>query len=263
MQVTIEHKKELKTVNVSKMVHNGDGNTKTRKHGVEYLTGGLSMSPKTSGNTGVDMCTDSSPACVAGCLNETGLATIFDSIQIARKAKTAFFVANPIDAKSMIIRDIYRLNKKAKKEGKLLAVRLNMFTDVVWEREFPEVFKEFPDVQFYDYTKHSERFYKGYRLPENYHLTFSRSEKNARKVDNVLKRGGNVAAVFHNPGSFTGNRAGKQVLPEVWNGYSVIDGDISDMRFEDGENVIVGLKLKAANTKKRENIIKSGFSIGC
>jgi hypothetical protein len=48
----------------------------------------------------------------------------------------------------------------------------------------------------------------------------------------VLAKGGNVAAVFY-----------KQ-LPEHYSGYDVVDGDLSDLRFLDSKNTIVGLKAK-------------------
>lgn len=248
-----------KNVKVTKMVQDGDGNTKTRKHGEEYITGGMSLSPKRAGGL-EDICTSSSPACVAGCLNETGLGTIFESIQIARKAKTVVWLLARQAAKELIIKDVARLQRKADKQGKKLAVRLNMFSDIIFEREFPEVFTTFPNVQFYDYTKHAERFYSSHKLPENYHLTFSMSEKNHRKAMGILKRGFNVAIVFHNEGKFSGSRASNQVLPKQYKGFRVYDGDKSDMRFDDDKNVVVGLKLKASNNKKRGNIIKSGFS---
>jgi hypothetical protein len=47
-----------------------------------------------------------------------------------------------------------------------------------------------------------------------------------------LQHGINVAVVF----------AG--CLPETWHGYRVVDGDRSDLRFLDPQNVIVGLKTK-------------------
>jgi hypothetical protein len=38
-------------------------------------------------------------------------------------------------------------------------------------------------------------------------------------------------------------------LPEVWNGYKVINGDLYDVRFKDEKNVIVGLKYKQVRNK--------------
>ena len=104
---------------------------------------------------------------------------------------------------------------------------------------------EFSNVQWYDYTKIQARMmrYLEGKMPSNYHLTFSKSENNWDKCLEVLKHGGNVAAVFNK-------------LPETFMGYDVIDGDKSDLRFLDPFNVIVGLKAKGMARKD-----KSGFVI--
>ena len=84
-----------------------------------------------------------------------------------------------------------------------------------------------------DYTKRFKamlRFCAG-NMPSNYHLTFSTSESNWEQCLEVLKAGGNVAAVFDK-------------LPESYAGYTVINGDESDWRPMDQKNVIVGLKAK-------------------
>jgi hypothetical protein len=60
----------------------------------------------------------------------------------------------------------------------------------------------------------------------------------------VLAAGGNVAVVFR--GS----------LPETFKGYKVVDGDLTDLRFADEKNVVVGLTQKG-QAKKDE----SGFVV--
>ena len=68
-------------------------------------------------------------------------------------------------------------------------------------------------------------------LPSNYHLTFSRTEENHNHLNckNVLNRGGNIAVVF------------RKNLPEYFEGYKVVNGDLHDLRFTDPKNVVVGL----------------------
>jgi hypothetical protein len=130
--------------------------------------------------------------------------------------------------------DILLLIKKAKAEGKTPCVRLNGTSDLGWEGLAKSIMEEFSDVQFYDYTKvlpRMKRFCEG-KFPKNYHLTFSRSECNWEDCKIVLSLGGNVASVFY------------KVLPDNYEGYKVIDGDLSDLRFLDDKNVIVGLKAK-------------------
>ena len=81
-----------------------------------------------------------------------------------------------------------------------------------------------------------QRFLNG-ELPSNYHLTFSCSETNEKIAKIVLQLGGNVAVVFRNQ------------LPETWNGYKVINGDESDLRFLDKQGVVVGLIEKGLPKK--------------
>ena len=71
------------------------------------------------------------------------------------------------------------------------------------------------------------RFLDG-KLPENYHLTFSRSEDtDTNQIREFCDRGGNVAVVF------------RDHLPEHWRGVKVINGDTTDLRFQDEQGVIV------------------------
>ena len=126
-----------------------------------------------------------------------------------------------------------------------------MRLDIGWELikvNGLNIFEMFPDVQFYDYCKSPKRmlnFIDG-KLPPNYHLTFSRSEKNWETCLIILACGGNVAAVF------------RDKLPKKYMGYRVIDADKNDLRFLDPKNVICGLVAKGKKGRKD----KSGFVIG-
>ena len=69
-------------------------------------------------------------------------------------------------------------------------------------------------------------------LPRNYHLTYSLNEDNRAHAFEILRKGGNISAVFR-----------KEVLKK-YNGFRVIDADETDLRFTDPRNVICGLKAK-------------------
>ena len=71
----------------------------------------------------------------------------------AKAWKTLLWLYCPDLFKAMLIREIGILENRARKQGLIPGVRLNGSSDVVWERSFPEVFKRFPGVTFYDYTK--------------------------------------------------------------------------------------------------------------
>lgn len=136
----------------------------------------------------------------------------------------------------------------AAKQGLRPAVRLNGTSDVAWEK-ISNIMTEFPDIQFYDYTKLWRRavdFGKGL-LPTNYYLTFSRSEENQEHVAAVLDYPAvNIAAVW-----------AKGQRPDSYFGRPVIDGDLHDVRFLDPTGVVVGLTPKGALAKKDT----SGFVI--
>jgi hypothetical protein len=127
----------------------------------------------------------------------------------------------------MLVADIRKLVKFAKAGGLIPAVRINGTSDLP---QFAlEIAAMFSEVQFYDYTKIPRPWR---RTKRNYHLTFSFSGTNWEECVEALRNGINVTVVFRGR------------LPEVWNGYRVIDGEVSDLRFLDPAGVIVGLKAK-------------------
>ena len=79
--------------------------------------------------------------------------------------------------------------------------------------------------------------------PKNYHLTFSRSESNHNLCLSFLKSGGNVAMVF------------RKALPSQFQGFAVVDGDETDLRFMDGAGKIVGLKEKGLAKKDETGFV--------
>jgi hypothetical protein len=78
--------------------------------------------------------------------------------------------------------------------------------------------------------------------PSNYHLTFSRSECNESDAIKVLGSRGNVAVVF-------------KELPDFWNGYKVIFGDESDIRFGGEQGVVIGLLAKGKARKDNSGFV--------
>lgn len=226
---------------INTLLGKGDTNAKLAKSdkaSKEYLTFGLSLAPAYT--SGYQVCASSSPGCRAACLFTSGLGKVH-SVQRARIAKTRAYFQNKKDFMDMLRKELHAAAKKANKENKHAAVRLNVLSDIQWENRHPDLFTEFSDIQFYDYTKHVKRAerYTASRLngddrfPLNYHLTFSRSECNQEDCLRLLDMGMNVTVVFNN-----------KELPEWWNGYKVVNGDETDLRFLDPENVVVGLYAK-------------------
>lgn len=243
---------------VRQLLSDGDGNTKLRKNTAR--TAGLSLSPHRSSGIG-NTCAFASPGCRRACLDHQGLASVFQSIRYRRLAKTVVWYREREWFLDLLRIEIGARERSAKRAGAMLAVRLNVFSDIPWERY--GIPQEFPGVQFYDYTKNPNR--AGAVLP-NYWVTFSRSETNEEDCLRVLQCAGNVAVVFADSSiPATGNRAHLQRLPKTWNGFQVIDGDESDMRFDDTRGRkhgrVVGLRLKAHSRVERTQAIESGFAV--
>jgi len=201
----------------------------------EYLTAIMYLA---SGDvSGKEVCPKRSPGCSVGCLYTAGRAEVFPTVVAGRLRKTKLFHDGRdafIDTLSM---DIARHERRCDKRGVKSAVRLNGTSDIVWEIIAPSLFTRYPHTQFYDYTKIPERLTGSWKLPSNYHLTFSRSEINERDCRAVLEAGHNVAVVFHGP------------MPSEYWGYPVYSGDSHDLRFTDPSGHVIGLKAKGRAKK--------------
>lgn len=199
---------------------------------------GLSLAPHTVAGFKT-VCPYSTPECRANCLGtETG-QNVFKNALNAKINRTRMFFDDPGAFKEQLHAEINLANKAAHRAGEQLAVRLNVYSDVKWEVEFPELFYSFGDVQFYDYTKIPRRF----ELPLNYHLTYSYSgtEKSKDAASEYIANGNSIAVVFP-------TRKG-QPLPGRWEGVQVVDGDLNDYRPADPSPCVVGLRFKGGQDR--------------
>lgn len=105
--------------------------------------------------------------CWEYCLNTSGRSK-FPNVQKSRIEKTKLFYENRDAFVLKLSREIENLQKRGERNGKPCAVRLNGTSDIKWENIAPSLFSDFPEVNFYDYTKVPNR-----QTPENYHLTYS------------------------------------------------------------------------------------------
>ena len=217
------------------------GNYKTVKgESFGWKTYGLHLSPfNISGN---NVCPNASAGCAAACLNTAGRG-IMRTVQEARIRKTQFFFNDREGFLCQLLKEIKSAIKSAARKELNPCFRLNLTSDIAWERY---IIPSFKSHQFYDYTKSKQRmrrFLDG-RLPENYHLTFSRSEDtDTNQIREFCDRGGNVAVVF------------RDHLPKQWRGIKVINGDTTDLRFQDERGVIVGLVAKGLGKKDETGFV--------
>jgi hypothetical protein len=222
------------------------GNAKTRKGEKKgFITYGLHLAP--ANLSGFNVCKDASKGCAAACLNTAGRGAM-SNVQRARIAKTRLFFSDKQKFLSDLWMEVKKSISSAARKEMTPCLRLNLTSDLPWEKikfNGQSVFDAFPEVQFYDYTKSAERmtaFLSGL-MPKNYHLTFSRSEGNHNLCLSFLQSGGNVAMVF------------RKSLPSQFQGFSVVDGDETDLRFLDGAGKIVGLKEKGLAKKDETGFV--------
>lgn len=237
-------------------------NTKTIKgEKLGYTTYIMYLAPYTQNSKGINLCSHASEGCAKACLFSSGAAR-FTQVQQGKIDKTEWFLDKRVEFLEKLDAEITAIKNKAKHQTteNIPTIRLNGTSDIAWEkfkiRDDKNIFELHPTIQFYDYTKNYIRIEKN--LPTNYHLTFSMSENNKEKSFELLGKGYNVAMVFgiKNVGQ----------LPTEYNGFKVINGDETDLRFLDEKNVIVGLKYKLMTGKgtsgqNKKNVETNDFII--
>jgi len=229
----------------------GHANKKIAKsekfQGGKYSTMILHLAPgKISGYC---TCPYASPGCLGICLNKAGQGGMFksaglhtSSIHIARSGRTTllntkmglFFRKLKNELDSFLI--------KCDMKGSIPCIRLNGTSDLDWMRiADPDTGKSlmelYPEIQFYDYTKDMNQLND---LPDNYYITFSRSETNELDTIKAMDLGFNIAVVFDK----------KIGIPETYKGIPVFNADDTDLRFLDNKlsgfnhPIIIGLLEK-------------------
>jgi hypothetical protein len=182
-------------------------------------------------------------------LSNVELETGTNAARASRQRKARLFMADRPAFMRDMVAGIEASQRRAKRLGLKLCVRLNGATDIAWEgvrltspySSGLNVFETFPAIQFVDYTKSVKRALRALTdptWPANYHLTFSRSETNEADCQRVLEAGGNVAVVFASEMKPSWYSLGGHYWP-------VINGDLHDLRHLDQRGGrIVGLSPK-------------------
>lgn len=225
-----------------------DGSTKVIKgNKLGFRTAILYLAPYTI--SGTNVCANAELAkCFEPCLNVSGRGAM-QTVQMARLRKTLFFMQYRNECIAMIKHDVAVFEKHAAKHGYILLVRLNGTSDLRWENY--AIIQAFPGVQFYDYTKLSNRK----NVPPNYDLTFSYSGVPAfqTQVRLALKAGMRLAVVFR-------NRAMVESMIDAgasFQGLPIVDGDDTDVRHIDPRHSAVALYAKGPGKHDL-----SGFVVG-
>jgi hypothetical protein len=222
----------------------GTTNAKTKKNEAETYI--LYLAPARQNSTGKSVCPHATEGCTWACLFTAGLGA-FSNVQQARIRKTDLFFENRNLFLNMLILDLNKINDKAVRENKTIFVRLNGTSDLDFDKilklSFRPSLQDFSNLKFYDYTKDKvrARVQASSMHPnwiDNYKVTYSRSEVSTdTELVSLLSEGVNVAVVF------------KKDLPEHYLGFPVLDGDLSDLRYNDPKGYVIGLKAKGKARK--------------
>lgn len=228
----VTHYKPTSYKPVKNLLSKGATNIKTAKNELETFI--LYMAPANQVE-GLNLCPFASEGCKKVCLYSAGRGK-FSNVQQSRMNKSKFWGFDRANFYIQLANELLAIHDKTMKKETKIAIRLNGTSDIdhldLLKRYSGIDFLDFfyKDLLFYDYTKNTNviRKYQGTR----YKLTFSHAENNLPDTGNILLSGGNVAVVFRNE------------LPKTWNGFKVINGDLTDLRYFDPSNVVVGLKAK-------------------
>ena len=214
-----------------------DSNSKVVKTNKKsgFLYAGLSLMPDSI------LCPWSKTAeCFNPCLKISGMAAVYKSVNIARQKKSDYYHNDKAAFFDQLRRELFNLEKRANKQGLKPAARLNVLSDIPYEKS--GIIEEYPNIHFVDYTKNASRLGK---TPENYHLIFSYSGAPAFQKSNekAFLTDAPIAVVF------------SKSLPLEFNGRKVIDGDNSDIFNASQKGRIVGLIAKGEAAKKDDTFV--------
>ena len=244
---------------------------KTIKSLIDGVLTGVMYGMPANGSGEWNDCPFASLGCEMACLNTSGHGGIgldadkLNAVQIARLKRSAFFHTRRSEFWEMLIRDIDRLIRKAKKLGLMAAVRLNGTTDVKYEstpvvingiKIANNIMELYSDVIFYDYTAWPYAKRPNETLPLNYHLTFSRKENNDSQIADNISHGRNVTVVVDIP-----SRDKSTAIPTTWREIPTFDADKSDFRPNDPIGRILILRYKSAKASSLADAMASGFVV--
>ena len=225
---------------------------------------GLSLAPHWI--SGFNTCNGLSNGCAKACLMFTGMGQKFmiasdgdHKVAIARIVRTILWFKYRDQFKVKLLREIQNKHKALQAKDTAMAFRPNVFSEIKFEKLFPELFDlcDSLNIQCYDYVKDINRIVDNpYR--NKYHMTFSLSENNALFIPTALKHGSNIAVVTDIPTNKAKDRKSYKYSVPVKLAIAgleldTIDGDAHDARFLDNKsNAFVILRGKGQEIRKDE-----------
>lgn len=134
----------------------------------DYRTANLPLLPASL--SGQNVCPNHAD-CINDCIGVFSGQNIMPNAVRSKLGKTLFWNNHKDEFIEIIMRELSLFEKLCRKQKRKPAVRLNTYSDIVWEIKAPIIFEYFPSIQFYDYSKVYQR--RKNTLPANYDITYS------------------------------------------------------------------------------------------
>ena len=179
--------------------------------------------------------------CSDACLKDSGRLGMMNS-QRAMINRTLFYLYMT-DSYYRQLR--YEIDKAYMTHGDDLAVRLNGTSDI----NYKDLVKDYPHIQFYDYTKNRNMLMKNKN--KNHHYTFSGSmfsDYSIKELKQAVKDKLNIALAFNTANS----KQDTLQIPRKLFGVELVSFDETDARFKDDQGSIGYLSRKGSSIKVRK-----------
>jgi hypothetical protein len=233
---------------VKSLLSEGSTNAKTAKN--ETKTFILYLAPFNLNSFGISICPKASEGCISSCLFSAGRGA-FSNVYQSRIRKTDFYLSDKVGFCTMLWNELSDISRKAVKGNYKVAIRLNGTSDLdffgILKNRIGKDLFAMSNLVFYDYTKLIGKVikYQDQIKAGTYSLTFSRSENNWADCLKALNMGVNVAVVF-------GSDA---IKPDTFEGFPVVDGDLSDIVMMETKGSILALRAKGKAKKDRTGFV--------
>lgn len=231
-----------------------------------YRAIGLAMAP--ANYSGRELCPWRTDGCTVACNGFWSGMNVTISTRLALIGRALLWSNFRQLFAEKLFAELRNFEKLCKRTGVTPAVRLNVSTDVVWERLLPELFAEFRGISYYDYTKALPKHRP--TLPENYTLCHSFNERTTTAdVESIISAGRNVVVAFDS--AYAPQRKLWGALPETVRftdddgrdfALKVVNADRHDIRLPaiDGRGVVQGLHGKSGRNRV-DTAVSSGFML--
>lgn len=244
-------------------------NSKLRKlpgRAAKFRAIGLAMAP--ANYSGRELCAWRTDGCTKVCNGFWSGMNVTSSTRLALIGRALLWNYFRDLFAAKLREELHNFAKLCARNGVTPAVRLNVSTDIVYERLLADLFAEFPQIRFLDYTKALPKHRA--KLPANYSLCHSFNEKTtAADVADIVAAGRNIVIAFDS--AYAPQRKLWGALPkyvrfrdETGRDFTlpVVNGDRHDLRLPemDGRGVVVGLHGKSGRNRV-DGAVRAGFML--